>query len=323
MKMAGGLLPQMWLPRLREIEKPGGLNIKDWITSGAYSVGSLAFSSDKKLAIGFTIQIHDEHDFYAPIANEINRWASACFETVEAINKKPKMAHGIAWPLIQLYYSAFFGAHAICRAFGIVCSQLEQKQSTMVERNAKVTLASTAPVKTGFYSLTYDPSLKALTGSPLEDSHADLWGQFGGLVSRLSSDVLHTVAQSQTQMEASGLLSSMCAILKQGGASKANWLSRIRNQINYQKSHGAWYPYKKSNPKIGDIISKVQRWQHDQSDFSSPTGGEEIFQFVEAATFIIWLCRRVICELSSTRRSKRHFTDKGGLDFLRHARIVV
>jgi hypothetical protein len=257
MRIGEGILPQLWLPRLREIESPGLQTFKDWLVSGTYSVATLNWDAQRKSVLGFTIQIHNEHDFYSPLANEINRWASACFESVEAINENPKRVHAIAWPLIQLYYSAFFGAHAICRSFGVICSQLESKQTAAVAKQAKATLSHVAQPVNGFYALTFDTSLRTVTARLLDDSHADLWAEFNGLMSRLSTDVLITVAQSRVKMDASGLFGDINAILKQGGANKGNWLSRIRNQLNYQKSHGAWYPYKRTNPEIQQLLKST------------------------------------------------------------------
>jgi hypothetical protein len=323
MRIGDGILPQLWLPALRSIELPGQTTFKEWLLGGAYSVAGLNWSLSGNAVVGFTLQIHNEHDFYLPLACEINRWSSACFESIEAIHEKPKRNHAIAWPLIQLYYSAFFGAHALCRTFGVICSQLEARHATAVAKQAALTIVKVAQPGNGFYAFSFNSSLNTVTARLLSDSHAGLWAEFNALLSRLSTDALSTVAQSNVKMDASKLFNEIHEMLRQRGANSGNWLSQIRNQLNYQKSHGVWYPYDKSNPEISELLKSVKRWQKNKANFSRPRAPEEIPQFIEATTFIIWLCRRVVTELAGSKINRRHFVERGGLDFLKHAKIPL
>jgi hypothetical protein len=316
MRFASGLLPQLWLNSLRGVEQPDTDTVKDWFAGGAYAVSSLPATGS------FTIVVHDEHELCGKLASEINKWASAAFETVASITPESINKRATAWPLIQLYYASFFAAHTIMRSFGRLCSQLDTTQTRgILNSGIACGLTPTSRLTNGFYRLRYNRSLGTITGDLMDDSHADTWREFWHLLDDLSRDVLNVSGVSSTKIDASGLLDDVKDVLSVNGSNaRGNWLSQFRNAVNYQKGFGVWYPYEKTNLTLKQTLHLLSRWRHRHADFEFDLGHNEARRFIETSTFIIWLSRELVLQLSEARHSENHFLDRGGLDFLRFAK---
>lgn len=315
MRFPSAMMPQLWLDGLRMTSSPGKAAFKDWLGSDSgYAVTALPSSS------AVDILVHSEPEFLRPLAFEVNLWASSAFETISSISPNAVRSNAIAWPLIQLYYSAFFSAHSILRAFGYICTQLDRNHADALRRSARATGIS-GDLGEGFYVFRYDRSLMSLHGTKVRDSHADTWRTFNSLVTSLSSRVLTIAAANSDKIAASVCLTKLNEVLEnRGAATGGNWLSQFRNRVNYQKAFGVWYPYLKANPSIDELLHSLGRWRETSSDFTFDTAIGDVPRFIEASVFITSFCRSLILEFSRTRSSRQHFVDRGGLDFLRFAK---
>ena len=169
MRLPRDIFPQLWINGLRSISNPGKKTFKEWILSGSgYAVTALPGATPLRFLI------HHEPDFLQPAAVEINVWASSSFESITSITSDAVRANAIAWPLIQLYYSAFFAAHSLMRSFGRICTQFEASHTTALV-NSAATIGLVGAVERGLYAFIYDRSLRQLIGTKCSDSHADTW----------------------------------------------------------------------------------------------------------------------------------------------------
>jgi len=315
MRFPIGILPQLWLDDLRAVADPARESVKDWLRAETgFAVTSLNPSA-------FEIQVHHAPEFLSPLTFELNLWASSAFESMSSISPQAVRTHATAWPLIQLYYSAFFSAHCILRAFGQMCSQLDSSYTNALRRSAH-SIGIVSPLEDGFYALRYDRSLTRIYGTKLKESHADTWKTFTNLLKQIEKNIPNISATKDTKDTATKCLKKLRDILENNGATNGgNWLSQFRNRLNYQKAFGVWYPYSKRNPDIEALYHSLQRWKDKSSVFNLEISrSQELLRFVEASIFITSFCREMIIELSNTRLSRRHFVDRGGLDFLRFAR---
>lgn len=314
MREVSSLLARLWLDELRLIEAPGRHSIKDWLAAGHYGITS------QPTATSFQIQIHRTTDFTRPLAHEINKWSSAVHETLAAINEDTIHNKANAWACIQLYYAAFFAAHAILRFYGNGCCQLTSKQTSVVSSSAVASGYHRQQPNSGLYLLSYDSSLKVVKARLLDDSHADTWSSFADLLQRLSLSVGSVTALSSTKLAAASSLDSLISILKRDGNARGAWLSAFRNRVNYQKSDGLWYPYGKNIPTRDEMIKLIDRWRNSRASFSlNRAKFSDVEAFIEAATAVVWLSRELLLRLHSMKPNTRHFLDVGGLDFLRFA----
>jgi hypothetical protein len=196
MRTPARLARQLSVPFLLQLQATGRQAYRDWIRQRHYVVQRV-ISTDS-----FEIFVHDDFDIAPPFAFELNRCASAAFESVEAISRVPPQPRSTGWLMITLYYAAFFAAHAILRAFGRFCSQVEANDVSTVAKTAFAlgVTPALASVSAGLYVATYSPASKLLRADRLTDSHADTWKAFYDLIRSLSVDVLTVPGISAEKM---------------------------------------------------------------------------------------------------------------------------
>jgi hypothetical protein len=314
MQFPHGLFQQLWLHGLRSVVKPGPGSFKDWLLADKFASASVSSRQS------FELLVHSEEELFGFIAHDINRFATACFESVGSITSRTIHSRATAWPLIQLYYAAFFGAHAILRVFGYMCTQLDQSHVNAISHAAFLGSRNPAgSLDSGFYSVTYSSSTRTLQANCMRDSHADTWKSFFEFLKWLSSAVSATSSTSAVKADAAKILDSLADALSRNNCQRGNWLSQFRNQVNYHQKHGVWYPYNKKNYTITELWRCVGKWHTEKPSFDLNLRRSEIVLFLEAATLILWMCRRVMLDLNATKSSPQHFVNRGGLTFLRFA----
>jgi hypothetical protein len=194
------------------------------------------------------LEIHllNPQDIISALAYDVDRFGAATMETVAGIRLDSEIPQSRAWPLVRSYYAAFYAAHGLSRIFGRSITTLDRDQVEALRRAARVTGAGqdqTSAIHEGLYVFEVDVSNRLVVGQPLGRSpHEDTWRQFEKLLSMLEVKVLDNPGIPAVQQEVFGLLQAIHQILNYS-QSAGNWLSKIRNNVNYRHHYGAWYPH--------------------------------------------------------------------------------
>lgn len=241
-------------------------DLKAWVANGRYLMAQSLVPSSSNRATAFELHFQQSDTLYESLANDLNRFSQAAIESMWSIGKVAKLPKSTGWAAVQMYYSAFFAAHAILRVFGQACTQLDRGHVDKVFQIARATQldGNTTAIENGFYFssiLNNEMQFKKL-----KESHADTWSSFSGLLSWLIDNIANTTGLSIHKSDALTLISNIKSTMHKSGASKGNWLSQIRNKVNYQHSHGVWYPYK-SALHNHDIILRNSEWLKDPVSF--------------------------------------------------------
>lgn len=228
-----------------QLFQPGlvsALDVKAWVANQNY------FFAQDITAASFSLRASDPSQLRQALANDLNRVASAAFESAAGIGLDTALPRSLAWGSVRSYYSAFFAAHAFMRLFGTACVQLDGEHVDRILNAAQVMGRSggLAALGSGFFAASIDPTFQAVTFRRLKDSHRDTWATLLSVFDTLEAAIPATTALSSQKLEASTLLSDLKAQLTRSGSTKGNWLSIMRNSINYRQSHGAWFPYNRS-----------------------------------------------------------------------------
>lgn len=108
------------LPKL--CQSAGKLDgIRGWLTNSAYQV---SYGSEV-LIENFLLD-----EFVSYIAYDYERFALASWESFCVADMESSRHRLAGWPLLKVYYSGFFAAHAIMRALGEAVVQLDRKTLT-------------------------------------------------------------------------------------------------------------------------------------------------------------------------------------------------
>ena len=151
------LLRPIWLPRVSEVERVTAGGMQSWVRTGTYYLMDVASPRHVKLGLW------DSLDLCQPFASEINRLASAAFETAASYRLIPRLPKSTAWLMIKMYYAAFYAAHALCRIGGKSSTNFTSDDFTAVNFLAGPWSGSSVEtIESGFFSAQDRPSVELL-----------------------------------------------------------------------------------------------------------------------------------------------------------------
>ncbi len=247
-----GLLPGLGAVPAKE----GGF--QDWITSGSYRPRSVA----SPLVIAFEDVAVAA---FVPFANfDFERFALAAKESCSIALLEHNKHNLAGWPLLKLYYSSFFGAHAIMRSRGSGVVKLDRAHSFHLNQILQTYDPNSPQLSPGmyYYTTTQGTALAAgqvsLTMKPA-DSGAGVHESFWKLFCRFLQDEAAKAANqgaADSNLFVAGAIELSEAILN-GASGGGVWLSAIRNEINYQHKHDAWFPLRKKSKSLEAISGTV------------------------------------------------------------------
>ncbi|MFN5397619.1 MAG: hypothetical protein ACK5RE_09325 [Pseudanabaena sp.] len=321
MSLINNAIQPFWINGLNEITGRQSSGFLNWIVDANYQIYTDVSSESFILEISNT----NGNPLINAFAFDCNRMASASFESMWLISKSELFPKSTGWLVIQSYYSAFFAAHSILRMFGISCSQLDP---TAIKEVSKIAdLFSQRPagvnIKTGYYKCSYDhirhklncEHLKASGGGSHENFWKTFYREFKNISTQILSSSLLPIADAQ---KVSGQIEAMCLNLCRNGMNGGNWLSHIRNKVNYQHEFNCWFPYQGvSNRYISELYETSQTWLTDPMQINL-TATHEILLFHRTCNFIVSLCRTLVEYMSdrcSQGRKKSYLAD-GSINLL-------
>lgn len=287
MRPAIRLIHQLAQNRIFEVTSRTEADLKAWLATGEYLMDQPMQKVNGR-ACEFKLRFSNPELVFAALANDCNRFAQAAIETMWCIGKVEKLPKSTSWAAIQMYYSAFFAAHAILRVFGRACTQLEKSHIDIVHSVAQATQmdGGVYGIENGFYISIIKDNI--IDYKKLKESHADTWLSFTNLLSWISAELPETSGLGKHKNEAMDLVSNLKSSLTKSGATKGNWLSTIRNRINYHHSHGVWYPYKGAMHDPGAVL-KNSEWLKMPDSFELAESNSDVQMLFNISNSILSL----------------------------------
>lgn len=263
-------------------------DLKAWIANGRYLVSECLVPLSRNRATEFKLTFQQAETLHISLANDCNRFAQAAIESMWSVGKVDKLPKSVGWATVQLYYSAFFAAHALLRIYGRACSQLEKGHVDKVFEIAGLTQldGDVASIENGFYFSSI--SNNEIIFNKMKDSHADTWASFSNLLLWLIGNISSTVGIGAHKADALILISNIKDALHISGAAKGNWPSQIRNKVNYQHTHGVWYPYKGALHD-SEMVLRNNEWLKDPTSFDLNVNNNDISTLYNLSNSILSL----------------------------------
>jgi hypothetical protein len=260
------------IPRLGQSPSlPGGF--RGWLQTGAYQVDTA--STQKQLSLTVT----KEQEFVHYISYDFERFSLSSRESY-SISLLEKTVHNLtAWPLLKLYYSAFFAAHAIMRSQGYGIVKIESDQTNYLNSIISITMPQYVPLSPGMYlyEIKTENSSAQLSVSLKPNSagkgvHENFWFLFSETLTELAAESIR-----KSQPEANTYLAGvheLTSAISADSNRRGIWYSAIRNELNYQHKHDAWFPLKKASKSIAALenqgITSSNRHQLNTSKEKDP-----------------------------------------------------
>lgn len=234
------------------------IDIKGWIANQGY------FIDNDLTANEFILRNANKEYLTTALANDCNRMSLAAIESICGVQPDVPLDKSGAWGVIRAYYASFFSAHAIMRIFGISCSQLDNEHTKKIFEvaNALNKTGGLKSIENGFYRIEIDKNFEYVKFTKYKDSHRDTWGCFLELIDDLTVESQKATGLSKHKIEVYDILTTLkSAITRSRCKDKGNWLSVMRNSVNYQHSHGLWYPHKIKSNAIDYISAISEEWK--------------------------------------------------------------
>ena len=305
--MLSNAIRQLWLPGIQSTPAAPRARLADWVSSGQYYFNGVV-GPDKVAFIlkpGMSLQ--------GLFAGEVSRFATAALETASQIEQHRDLPRSLGWLIIQSYYSAYFAAHALLRTTGTACTQFDGKACSKIDELANALGMLNAPFKAGSYRCKYDVRSGVVEAQKPGNKgvHEDFWRVFCAFTRDSSKTILQSGSlPAQQAQEAASRIDDLTNVLVLQGCNGGNWLSMIRNEVNYRHTFDAWFP---DWPKKSycDGLFQIQKGWRLEPEAMRLADTDDLKRFVRACTFIVALCRSTLSELvkrSPTKNSVLHST---------------
>ncbi|PAA96996.1 hypothetical protein [Serratia fonticola] len=290
-------------------------DVKAWVANQNYLLNSYTDSAN------FELRVHNSHSLRIAYANDCNRMSVAAFESVIDIKQTQILKKSGAWGVIKAYYSAFFAAHSIMRMYGISCSQIEQEHANKINEILSLNNQNQR-VDKGFYCISTDLNFTRVLFKKFKDSHADTWECFNVLLNTIKDSVHNATALAPEKLKAIALIDSIKdGVTNNGKISKGNWLSQVRNVVNYQHKYGVWFPYEKG-VSADELIDRIAKeWRCAPDSLYQNKCSNELALFFKTVSLILSLCKDLLTLCVLTNEDKSPIFINGALHLLNQASV--
>jgi hypothetical protein len=228
-----------------------------WVVSGNYrpnTVGLPATTVFDEVAIAE----------FVPYANyDFERFSLAAKESSLVTLLEYSRYNLAGWPLLKLYYSSFFGAHAIMRSQGSGLVKLDRQHSQHLTKLLRAYDPSSGEVFPGmFYYVTKQSGLRAgqlsLVIEPVSSGsgvHESFWRLFCRFLQDEAEKASKKNAADSNLFVAGAV--ELAEVILNGPHGGGAWLSSMRNEINYQHKHDCWFPLRKKSASLGALDGAI------------------------------------------------------------------
>lgn len=252
---------------------------------------------------------YSDDELYEAFTPDFQRFAFSSYETFLVAGLERDKFSSMGWPLLKLYYGAFFAAHAVTRATGN--GQVNLGQDIVRSVNSFVSIiGGDDELKSGTYNASVREdangvflNLRAPNGGG--GVHDGFWRYFSTFLGNVSSDAVSQGLPSSGDFVRKANALSSCLI---DGGGPGAWFSSVRNAINYRHELECWRPStKRSPPRLMTFPSALR--DTDELELALSERGNELKRFASVSLYLCSLnyeiINRVIKQVSGNTNFSR------------------
>lgn len=303
----------LYVPGLNEVTYNIDMGINSWLGIGRnYYVDCDQGTND------FTIRTYEYSDFIRPYAFDINRLSCAAMESINDIQRDTVSPKFLGWILTRYYYSAFFSAHCILKISSHCLSGISSDSLSKVVSATRNYGYTTGNQNKGQYNIVINSANNsfAFFKDPIYDnSHEGLWRRFLDFWIGMQPGIYGQLPQQDAQL-ISDKIDELREALGHWGSNGGNWLSRVRNEVNYSQSYGTWFPYKnheKDWDKIYDMQDSCKKKPLDINLRSFR--GKDLLYFVATCQLINAMSFDLLIDLRNSHPENKSFVNNGIIQY--------
>lgn len=265
------------------------------------------------LHTGFTIGFLSSDEIAERLCYEINRFSCASLESLKSACCFPDK-NRLSWSSVELYYSAYYAANGLMRFFGQGSTNLDKVHTRRIHKIATQTgMAAQEPQK-GTYRFNVDFSTQQIAFEQTDGDgvHGKFWSGFlvflDDLIASTNQNTL--VASPEYISDIEITLKKLRSVLTKGNHKNGNWLSFVRNAINYRFEFGFWHPNIDLDKKHLNIISKINHLAREKPRDIMTSTTDPIAQYVESCLFIVAVFCNFVNHATNINRKKKYYLNR-------------
>jgi hypothetical protein len=292
------------LPRLgQDLAAAGG--IKSFLETAVYQIGFPGGDSTEIELSNF-----NNAQLISHISFDFERFSLASLETFSTYLLENTDRSLVGWPLLKLYYSAFFSAHAIVRSQGAGVVNFDADDLKNINRLIKIHDETQSGLSAGTFVYQIVRSTRpTLIVKPMTERggvHEAFWKYFVTYLDSAAAEAALTGQPDAAEFVAGA--KELADAIKVGSRSSV-WFSAMRNEINYQHKYGVWFPIKKGDyiqktlPDFGLVNSSTVRFDYSKSN-------EPLNAFASTSRYLSCLNYEISSYLAERSTSAKGFGGK-------------
>lgn len=314
---------QLWLPSLFKQEKVEASGVRDWFLLAKFRIEDTPSKKLTKLYTG------NSTDFNEALAQDILKYASATFESLENLKANDQRPNASGWIIIRSYYAAYFAANSLMRMFGYFSVNLDRNHISEIHDMAilysvKLPSSDKKKLQAGTYYGNYsDTSGDGLiTFRTLENSsggvHQQFWSAFKQFLITLRSELILGCSLPKPDIESvKDDLKKLEDLLSKDSSGRGSYLSEIRNAVNYRLELGVWHPYLKCKTPTSNLLSALEFAFDKPLVLGCDEHDSELESVIHLSAFLVaWLRHSLLRIELLGHGSRKHFLRKGPLDLI-------
>jgi len=297
------------LPRLgREPAKEEGF--RDWVLSGVYQ------PLERVPGRSIELQRVSAAEFVPFVSYDFERFSLSSRESFLTADLEKANLNLTSWPLLKLYYSAFFAAHAVMRSLGCGVVKLESVHVTHLNAVLTAHNSSATPISSNMYiykllrtsspAASYDSILLELAprGAGVHDS---FWKQFCVFLSEVADEAIKSRKPDASKFLAES--NEVIDAIKGVNYGGRTWFSTVRNEVNYQHKYDTWYPMTRRSEALS-ALSSLKKMKSSAVRMDVIAAKKPLTAFVNVATFLACLNIEISELLAARSTQNRAFGQK-------------
>lgn len=317
----------LYLPKLNQVKKTLSYGIREWLNRDKHYIVTETGNNYIKIIY------YDESELLGALAYDISRLSCAFLETITNIKESTINDKFLAWILIQYYYSAFYSAHSIIKILGFGLVQLDNIIINKLCNIASVGgIAWQLKAKPGIYCIHFDNQNQEIILYNIrryDDSHRGLWKRFFDVINIITGEYitsntyekdcirlrnsneayplsLFNKIEHQDALESIQRLDELKYNLNTNGDS--NWLSGIRNKVNYNHGMGSWFPYQDGFASYKKVVKlKSVCFDNFLSDSFCTKIDDHLIKYIKTCQLINSLNFDILCDLKNRNPDGKSF----------------
>lgn len=315
------LYQESWLPGVMASRLDAKfLGLRSWILEGS-NVPSGRYT--RRLA---ELSVADSAGLTAALVHDFVSLSSAAFESAARAHQGDGDERGCAWQVVAYYYSAYFAANALMRLSGFASTNLDAENCAELNEFASLCgvggFDDASKLVPGVHFVAFDrastPTLKIQAMNGVKGGvHIQFWAAFMMFIAALKNALLASQLPAIDKKAARAQLDNLSKALTRSGKNNGNWLSEIRNGVNYRFENGVWYPYGPSSTTRPVLRAVLKRSIEGSLSISDPAAViADCERMTRVSGYLLnWLQASVLVLDSTARHGKRTALRDGVLAF--------